>query len=383
MTLNTANTKKKTFDLGAFDNVDAFNLNPALTPENQLNVVLAIPLNKIIEDENQPRKDFNDNNWDNFVADIKKNQVRNPIHVRPAVNGIYKIINGARRYRGSLKAGLSTIPCIIQEDEVRFDNYAQVLDNITNEAMPPMDIASFIQKRIAAGDSKGYIAEQLSVNSSYITIHLALTEMSPVVENAYNSGKVNGARLIYQLNKLYAENPAVAESIINSNDEITNSLIIQARKSLNKQTEGNPQRLVVIEDLPEFSADLTIPEPPDSTENTQHNTDNINEFNDADSNDSSQDEGVKPDTPVAVKRIPFHNPDNEEPPSAKLSDPNKIKKPLLLAHYQGNQACVVMLHERPTESGFIWIKLEDTGEKIEVLADTIKLNLLTEAQGKE
>ena len=42
-----------------------------------------------------------------------------------------------------------------------------------------------------------------------------------------------------------------------------------------------------------------------------------------------------------------------------------------------------MLHERPTETGFIWIKLENTGEKIEVLADTIKLNLLTEAQGKE
>ncbi|MDO9205608.1 ParB/RepB/Spo0J family partition protein [Methylotenera sp.] len=371
--MNTANTKKKTFDLGAFDNVDAFNLNPALTPENQLNVVLAISLNKIIEDENQPRKDFNDINWDNFVADIKKNQVRNPIHVRPEVNGIYKIINGARRYRGSLKAGLSTIPCIIQEDEVRFDDYAQVLDNITNEEIPPMDIALFIQKRIAAGDSKSYIAEQLSENSSYITVHLALTEMPSVVENAYNSGKVNGARLIYQLNKLYAENPAVAESIINSNDEITNSLIIQARKSLVDSKDN----------LPEITADLTISEPPESTENTQHNTDNINEFNDADSNDSSQDEGVKPDTPVTVKRIPFHNPDNEEPPSAKLSDPNKIKNPLLLAHYQSNQACVVMLHERPTETGFIWIKLEDTGEKIEVLADTIKLNLLTEAQGRE
>lgn len=376
--MNLVITKKKTFDLSAFDNAastltGAPNLNSIAKPDNQINTVLAIPLSQIIEDENQPRKDFNDNKWDNFVADIKKNQVRNPIHVRPAVNGIYKIINGARRYRGSLKAGLSTIPCIIQEDEVRFDDYAQVLDNITNEEIPPMDIALFIQKRIAAGDSKSYIAEQLSENSSYITVHLALTEMPSVVENAYNSGKVNGARLIYQLNKLYAENPAVAESIINSNDEITNSLIIQARKSLVDSKDN----------LPEITADLTISEPPDSTENTQHNTDNINEFNDADSNDSSQDEGVKPDTPVTVKRIPFHNPDNEEPPSAKLSDSNKIKKPLLLAHYQSNQACVVMLHERPTETGFIWIKLENTGEKIEVLADTIKLNLLTEAQGRE
>ena len=41
-----------------------------------------------------------------------------------------------------------------------------------------------------------------------------------------------------------------------------------------------------------------------------------------------------------------------------------------------------MLHERPTEAGFVWIKLEDIGETIEVLAEQVKLSILTEMQGE-
>jgi len=44
---------------------------------------------------------------------------------------------------------------------------------------------------------------------------------------------------------------------------------------------------------------------------------------------------------------------------------------------------MVLLHHKPTTAGFIYIKLELTGECLEVPAEAIKLNLLTEALGKE
>jgi hypothetical protein len=44
---------------------------------------------------------------------------------------------------------------------------------------------------------------------------------------------------------------------------------------------------------------------------------------------------------------------------------------------------MVLLHHKPTTAGFIHIKLELTGECLEVPAEAIKLNLLTEALGKE
>ena len=351
---------KHSFDLSAFDKLgnSAFG---ATKPDNQLNVVLAIRLSQIVEDENQPRTDFNDDEWEHFVNDIKKHGVRNPIHIRPATEGgIHQIINGARRYRASVDAGLDTIPCLIQTDETRFDDYAQLLDNIKNQAMAPMDIALFIIKRMTAGDSKSMIAEQLSVNNNYITHHLALTKMSAIVQNAHAAGKAKGAQLIYRLNKLYDESPALAETIINNNDEITNALILQARKSLEVNSDDELIQSHSESEVKSILYDVSIT-----------------------GNDSQGASEHAPEPLVTVKELPYHNPDNEEPANTRLIDPNKIKKPLLLAYYLGNQACIVLLHERPTETGFIWIKLEDAGEKIEVVAEQIKLSILTEARGKD
>jgi ParB family chromosome partitioning protein len=342
--MNTATTLKSSFDLSAFDQLPHGTFGTSSTstapkPDNQLNVILAIPLSQIIEDKNQPRKDFHDEHWLDFVSDIKRRGVQTPIHVRPTVEGIYTIIHGARRYRASLEAELSTIAAIVQQDAVIFDDYSQVLENTKRANMAAMDIALFIKKRIAAGDSKGKIAELLSESASYISFHLALTEMPALVETAYKAGKVKGAQLVYQLNKLYDESPRLTESIISHHDEITNALILQARKSLEADT--------------------------DSTSTLK------------------QADGDNATTPlVTIQTLPYYDP-NKAPASTQSTEPSKIKKPLLLAYYQGNQSCVVMLHERPTEVGFVWIKLDDTGKTIEVLAKQVKLSMLTEAQGRE
>ena len=340
--MNAATKLKTSFDLSAFDQLahGAFGTNKTPKPDNQLNVVLAIPLSQIIEDAHQPRKNFHDEHWQDFVSDIKRRGVQTPIHVRPAVDGIYTIIHGARRYRAALEAELSTIAAIVQQDAMVFDDYSQVLENTKRANMAAMDIALFIKKRIAAGDSKGKIAEQLSESASYISFHLALTEMPVLIETAYKAGKVKGAQLVYQLNKLYDASPTLTESIINQHDEITNALILQARKSLEADA----------------SSESAL----------------------------KQSDGDNAATPlVTTQTLPYFDPRNKEPASAKLENPSKIKKPLLLAYYQGDQSCVVMLHERPTAAGFVWIKLDDTGETIEVLAEQVKLSVLTEAQGRE
>ena len=339
-----ANVKKSVFNLEMLDAVKREATSPPAIPSNQISAVLAIPLKQIIEDEYQPRKDFNDEDWQDFVSDIKRRSVQTPIHVRPAVNGIYTIIHGARRYRASLEAGLSTIAAIIETNASVFDDYSQVLENTKRANMAAMDIAQFIQKRIAAGDSKSNIAEKLSENANYVTYHLALLDMPEMIAEAYSQGKIKGAQLIYRLINLYKDAPVLAESLINSNEEITNALILKARK-------------------------------------TEAATDTNNAPQDVEPTDTAL-------VSVTTQILPYYNPANEERPTAKLIDPtktelNKIKTPLLLGFYQDHQPCMVLLHQKPTTAGFIHIKLELTGEYLEVPAEAIKLNLLTEALGKE
>ena len=339
-----ANVKKSVFNLEMLDAVKREATPPSAIPSNQISAVLAISLKQIIEDEHQPRKDFNDENWQDFVSDIKRRDVQTPIHVRPAVNGIYTIIHGARRYRASLEAGLSTIAAIIETNASAFDDYSQVLENTKRANMAAMDIAQFIQKRIAAGDSKSSIAEKLSENANYVTYHLALLDMPDIVAEAYSQGKIKGAQLIYRLINLYKDAPLLAESLINSNEEITNALILKARKIEATTVTNNVSQDVVATDTTHVS--------------------------------------------VAAQVLPYHNSANEKLPTAKRTDltktePSKIKKPLLLGFYQDHQPCMVLLHQKPTTAGFIHIKLELTGECLEVPAEAIKLNLLTEALGKE
>ena len=339
-----ANVKKPIFNLEMLDAVKREATPPSAIPSNQISAVLAIPLKQIIEDEHQPRKDFNDENWQDFVGDIKRRGVQTPIHVRPAVNGNYIIIHGARRYRASLEAGLSKIAAIIETNASAFDDYSQVLENTKRANMAAMDIAQFIQKRIAAGDSKSSIAEKLSENANYVTYHLALLHMPEMIAEAYSQGKIKGAQLIYRLINLYKDAPVLAESLINSNEEITNALILKARK-------------------------------------TEAATDTNNVPQDVDTKDTAL-------VSVATQVLPYHNPANEELSTAKRTDLAKtelikIKKPLLLGFYQDHQPCMLLLHHKPTTAGFIYIKLELTGERLEVPAEGIKLNLLTEALGKE
>ena len=339
-----ANVKKSIFNLEMLDAVKRETTSATAIYADQISVVLAIQIKQITEDEHQPRKDFNDENWQDFVSDIKRRGVQTPIHVRPAVNGIYTIIHGARRYRASLGAGLSTIASIIETNASAFDDYSQVLENTKRANMAAMDIAQFIQKRITAGDSKSNIAEKLSENANYVTYHLALLDMPELIAEAYRQGKIKGAQLIYRLINLYKDAPVLAESLINSNEEITNALILKARKT-------------------------------EAAIDTNHAP------QDAEPTDAAL-------ASVANHVLAYHNPTNEELSTAKHTDltktePSKIKKPLLLGFYQDHQPCMVLLHHKPTTAGFIHIKLELTGEYLEVPTEGIKLNVLIEAPGKE
>ncbi len=390
--MSRQNHPTKTFDLGVLDS-----LSESKGPSNQVAAVLDIPIKNIVVDENQPRKDFTDDNWDNFVADIKKRGVIRPLDIRPAVNGVHVIINGERRYRGAIEAGLDSIPAIIREDDEQFDDYAQILDNIKNKAMSPVDIALFIQKRMAVGDSKTAIAEKLSERPSYITYHLALTEMPAAVQNAYAAGRINGVQTVYQLNKLHEEDPDLVRQLLANNQELTNSLILNARKSLKtapagQQKEnadaspGAPAIEITQESIEAIESGIGVNDHVVESTNSSNSTETPDEIPHHDlvgSIDLAQTQQNLSDGNENTIQLPYHNPENEEKPIKRNQDPDRIRKPLLLGYHKQDHACVVLIHERPLTAGFIWIKDETTGEKLHVLAEEIRLNLLTDAKEGE
>ena len=98
---------------------------------------------KIIEVEpnrDQPRKRFDEEALDELAESIKRYGLIQPIVVAKKDN-YYQIIAGERRWRASKKAGLTTIPAIIREDDEKKNKEIALIENIQREDLNAVEKA--------------------------------------------------------------------------------------------------------------------------------------------------------------------------------------------------------------------------------------------------
>ncbi|HET6363628.1 MAG: ParB/RepB/Spo0J family partition protein [Nitrospirota bacterium] len=99
-----------------------------------------IELDKIVPNEYQPRKVFNDEKMKELAASIKEQGVIQPVIVHRAGSG-YQLIAGERRWRASRLAGLKTIPALVKEATKRELLEMALIENIQREDLNPLEAA--------------------------------------------------------------------------------------------------------------------------------------------------------------------------------------------------------------------------------------------------
>ena len=317
------------FDLSQFEKA------PVFAPDNQIGIVLSLPLVSIIEDPTQPRTEFDSEELARLADDIGRRGVQAPIAVRPPVDGIYQIIHGARRFRASGLAGLPTIPAIVQADEEAFDDYSQVLENTQRDNLTALDIARFIQKRKALGESNSQIARNLSEKPEWVTYHLALIDMPPEIQQAYDAGQVTGAKSTYELRKLHSKDPDAVKELISSGEEITQVRIREV---------AAPVRTVQTVQI-ETTEKSPVPE--------------------SQSIVFEKTTAADLHTPVVTAVVQQPNPE-------------QLMVPSVIGIYQGAPV-QVLFQFKPSEPGVVWIRSPESDAPQEVLADQITLSRIEEA----
>ena len=80
--------------------------------------VKEIEINKIEAGRFQPRSDFNEEKLSELTDSIKKHGVLSPILVRELGLNKFEVIAGERRLRASKAAGLSAIPCLVDQKKL-------------------------------------------------------------------------------------------------------------------------------------------------------------------------------------------------------------------------------------------------------------------------
>lgn len=133
-----------------------------------------VPLDMLTPNPDQPRRSFGD--MTDLISSIKEKGVLEPVLVR-AAGEKYQIIAGERRYRASVEAGLSQIPCIELDVDDRGVLEISLIENLQRRDLGPFEEAAGLQRlgekflytheEIASklGKSRTSITETLTLNN--------------------------------------------------------------------------------------------------------------------------------------------------------------------------------------------------------------------------
>lgn len=102
--------------------------------------IIEIELDKIIPNEYQPRRVFDEERLKELAASIREQGVIQPIIVHRQGSG-YQLIAGERRWRAAKLAGLSTIQAIVKEASKRELLEMALIENIQREDLNPLEAA--------------------------------------------------------------------------------------------------------------------------------------------------------------------------------------------------------------------------------------------------
>ena len=174
---------------------------PTLTTSGQ---PLMLAVDSIEEDPDQPRHEFDSNALNELAVTIRERGVRQPISVRPNLQraGRWLLNFGARRLRVSRLAELKEIPAFI---DTTADSYDQMIENEQREGLKPLELALFVQKRLAIGDNQAEIAKRLGKSRQWVTLTTALIEAPDWLLQAYREGRCRGMNELYELRRLHGE----------------------------------------------------------------------------------------------------------------------------------------------------------------------------------
>ena len=111
-----------------------------VTEVNQ-QTIKELDLHQIKPNRFQPRQSFDEDKINELSLSIAKHGVLSPILVRETGAGGYELIAGERRLRAAKKAGLKTLPCLVDSAEDQTSLELALIENLQREDLNPIEEA--------------------------------------------------------------------------------------------------------------------------------------------------------------------------------------------------------------------------------------------------
>ena len=196
----------------------------------------------------QPRQDFNEEKIAELSSSIKKHGVISPILVREVGLNAFEVIAGERRLRASKMAGLTSIPCLVDQKEDQNALEAALIENLQREDLNSVEEArGYDRLKREFGLTQEEVASATGKARSTIANSLRLLALpNPVLELLSQGSLEKGhAKLLVSLDPNKALN--LAKQIISSNLTVREAQNLTSKKPSKTSTKTKSKDLLNIE----------------------------------------------------------------------------------------------------------------------------------------
>lgn len=164
---------------------------PAASGQNA-GTITRIPLDQIVVNPKQPRRDFDAQALKELSDSIKLHDVIQPVTVVRLTPTQYQLISGERRLRASKMAGLKDIPAYIRTADNQQMIEMALLENLQREDLNAMEISFSYQRLMEeVGLTQEQVAERMNKERSTVANYLRLSKLPPDIQLAVRDGRLN------------------------------------------------------------------------------------------------------------------------------------------------------------------------------------------------
>lgn len=150
-----------------------------------------LPVTAIEPNPNQPRIHFDEESLADLSASIRELGVLQPVLVRAADDGRYRLIAGERRWRAARRAGLDTIPAIVRDTDDLGSIEQALVENLHRQDLTALEEAAAYQQLIEDFNlTHETVATRVGKSRAAVSNTLRLLQLPPTIQHLLADGRL-------------------------------------------------------------------------------------------------------------------------------------------------------------------------------------------------
>lgn len=156
----------------------------------QSRAVIEVPLDEIEPNPMQPRQYMDDRALEELTLSIETHGVLQPIMVRSAESG-YQIVAGERRWRAARRAGLQTVPCLVQNADNLQALELAMIENLQRDDLNALEAARGYRLMMSEfGMTQEDVARKIGKSRSGIANSLRILDLPDHAQELIRLGQI-------------------------------------------------------------------------------------------------------------------------------------------------------------------------------------------------